>query len=295
MGNRLGSAVMRLGALALVGVLCVTHAEDVGQAFTTVPAWMLAMLVALHLVTLVLRSEAWRLSLASAGGDGLSRGAVHGANAAAFVAGAVQSHAALPARVAVLRRVARERAPRASQICVADLPIVVLELCATALLLAAGALAGRGSWWIALAALAVAVAVVVTARMAPDRTTWAPARGLAVLADQRRRGPLVLLVAGLTGLTAVRVWLVLVVCGLPHGLGDVSWTFATLGLFGVLPLGPGAPAGATLATFGVAQLGAAIAAGLLLAASSIVAVLVYAVAVGLATRLRTRTSVPAPA
>ena len=231
MGNRLGSAVMTLGALALVGVLCVTHADDVGQAFTTVPAWMLAMLVALHLATLVLRSEAWRLSLASAGGDGLSRGAVHGANAAAFVAGAVQSHAALPARVAVLRRVARERAPRAGQICVADLPIVVLELCATALLLAAGVLAGRGSGWIALAALAVAVAVVVTPRMAPDRTT----------------------------------------------------------------LGPGAPAGATLATFGVAQLGAAIAAGLLLAAWSIVAVLVYAVAVGLATRLRTRTSVPAPA
>ena len=295
MGNRLGSAVVTFGVLALVCGLCVAHADDVGDAFTAVPAWAFATAVALHLVTLVLRSEAWRLSLAAAGGDGLPRGVVHGANAAAFVAGAVQSHAALPARVAVLRRVAGERAPPASRICVADLPIVVLELSATALLLAAGALVGRGSVLIASVAVAVALAVLAAARLAPERTTWRPLRGLAVLADRRRRGGLVLLVAGITGMTLARLWLVLAVCGLPHDLSDVTWTFATLGAFGLLPIGPGAPAGATLATFGVAHLGAAIAAGLILGASSIVAVLVYAFAVGLAARLGMRTRQPAPA
>jgi hypothetical protein len=58
----------------------------------------------LHLASLLARSEAWRLSLGAAAGVRMPRAAVHGANAGAFVAGSLQAHAALPARVALLRR-----------------------------------------------------------------------------------------------------------------------------------------------------------------------------------------------
>jgi hypothetical protein len=215
----------------------------------------------------------------------LPRRAVHVANAAAFVAGVVQSQAALPTRVTLLRRLVGERAPRPGQIYVADVPIFVIELCATALLLAAGVAAGRGAWWIAPVAVAFAVAALAGARLAPARFARRPmVRGLAVLADRRRRGRLVALVAGVVALTVGRVVLVLAVCGLPHGIGEVAWVFAAMGVFGLLPIGPGATPGATLAALGASSVGASVAAGLLLGASSIAAVLVYALLVALATR-----------
>ncbi|CAN5482750.1 hypothetical protein BH20ACT17_BH20ACT17_17980 [soil metagenome] len=283
---RLGYAVTAITVLGLVGALCVLHADDVGSALGSVPPLAMAGAVALHVATLGLRSEAWRLTLAAAGGDSLSRPVVHGANAAAFVAGTLQSQAALPARVALLRRLAGGRAPRAGQIYVADVPIFALELCATSLLLIAAVLTGRGPWWVAPGAFALALAVLLGARLAPERFAHRPiVRGLAILGDRRRRGALVLLVAGIAALTVARVWLILALCGLPHGLDEIAWVFAALGIFGVLPLGPGAPPGATLAAIGAASVGAAVAAGLLLSASWIVAVLVYALGIAVAPRL----------
>jgi len=284
---RLGYAVTAFTVLGLVGALCVLHAEDVGSALGSVPPSAMAGAVALHVTTLVLRSEAWRLTLAAAGGDSLSRPVVHGANAAAFVAGTLQSQAALPARVALLRRLAGDRAPRAGQIYVADVPIFALELCATSLLLIAAVLTGRGPWWVAPGAFALALGVLLGARLAPERFAHRPiVRGLAILGDRRRRGALVLLVTGIATLTVARVWLILAVCGLPHGLDEIAWVFAALGIFGLLPLGPGAPPGATLAAIGAASVGAAVAAGLLLSASGIVAVLLYVLGVAVVPRLR---------
>jgi hypothetical protein len=284
-GGRLGTTVTALAPLALVGYLCVAHGADVARAVVAVPPWAIAAAVALHLATLVLRSEAWRLTLLSAGATALPRRAIHAANATAFVAGAAQSQAALPARVTLLRRLAGDAAPRPAQLYVADVPIFGLELCATALLLAAAVAAGRGAWWVAPGAVAVAFGVLAAARAAPRRFAHHPlARGLAVLGDRTRRGRLVALVATVVALTLARIWVVLEVCDLPHGLGEIAWVFAAMGVFGLLPVGPGASPGATLATLAASSLGGAAAAGLLLAASSVVAVLVYALAV--AVRLR---------
>lgn len=273
--------------LGIVCALCVLHADEVGAALGSVPLWAMAGAVALHVATLVLRSEAWRMTLAAAGGDSLSRSVVHGTNAAAFLAGTLQSQAALPTRVALLRRLAGERAPRAGQICVADVPIFALELCATSALLIVAVLMGRGPWWVAPGAAALALVVLLGARLAPERFAHRPiVRGLTILGDRRRRGALVLLVGAIAALTVARVWLILAVCDLPHGLDEIAWVFAALGIFGLLPLGPGAPPGATVAAIGASSVGAAVAAGLLISASGILAVLVYAVGVWIAPRLR---------
>lgn len=285
MRGRLGAPVTALAALVLIGGVCVTNAADAGRAVAAVPAWAVTAAVGLHVMTLVLRSEAWRLTLHCAGGPALPRATVHLANAAAFVAGTAQSQAALPARVTVLRRLAAD-APRAGQIYVADVPIFVIELCATALVVIAGIATGRGAWWLAPLAVGVALAASAAVRWVPRRFAHRPsARGLAVFAARGRRGRLVALVAAVVALTLARIWLVLAVCGLPHGLGEVAWVFAAMGVLGLLPLGPGASPGATLVALAGASVGAATAAGLLLGVSSIVAVVVYALVVGFASRL----------
>ena len=269
-----------LAGLGLIGWLCVDRADEVVAAIDAIPPWGFAAAVLLHVATLVLRSEAWRLTLASIEGAVLPRRWVHGANAAAFVAGVAQSQAALPARVALLRRLAGSAAPRPAQICMADVPIFALELCATSVLLFFGALAGFVAFWFAPAGLVLGLGVLVAARHAPERFASRPmARGLAVLADRDRRLPLVAIVAALSALTVVRIWLLLLNLRLPHSIGHVALLFGALGVFGLLPFGPGAPAGATLAVAGSAGVGAAVAAGLAISASSIAAVLVYAVSV----------------
>ncbi len=287
-GRRLGATVIALAAIVTLGVVCATHVHDIGRAFTDVPAWALASAVALHLATLALRSEAWRMTL-PCDGRRLPRRTVHLANAGAFLAGTLSSHATLPARVALLKRFAGARAPGSGQICVADVPILALELCMTALVLAVGVTAGSGPWWAAPGALGLALVVLVGARMAPELFARRQIfRGLAALADRRRRRALAALVASLVALTLARVSLVLSVCGLPHGVAEVATVFVAMGVFGLLPIGPGASPGATLAAFGGESVGAAVAAGLMLSASSIVAVAAYVPLVVLGGRLRGR-------
>jgi hypothetical protein len=196
-----------------------------------------------------------------------SRAAIHSANAGAFVAGSLEPHAAMPARVALLRRLAPGHVPHATHIAVADVPIFLLEVAGAAALLGL-----TGTWWAPPAALFVLVA----ARLAAGRRAT---RGLAVLADRRRRGALAALVACVVGCGVARVWLVLAVAHLDATPGAAAAAFTALGIFGLLPLGPSAPPGALLLVSGGAS---ALAAGLALSATSIGAVLVYAGVLSLA-------------
>jgi uncharacterized membrane protein YbhN (UPF0104 family) len=257
--GRLASAAVAASGLAVLAWLCHTRADEVADALRSVPVWAFALMVALHLLTLAARSEAWRLALAAVEDRVLPRRAVHAANAGAFVAGAVAAHGALPARVVLLRRLEPARAPRPAQIAVADAPIFLLELCLTALLL------------IVVTPLAAPLLAVVVAVLIAGRRLRLG--GLAVLRDARRRAGLTAWVSGITALTVARVAIALAACGIAAGPADVGATFGALGAFGLLPLGPSAPAGATVAVAGTG--GAALAAGLVLAASSLAAVVVY--------------------
>jgi hypothetical protein len=263
-----------VGVGALV-VLCVLRRHDLAAAAVAVPPQALGALAALHLATLVARSEAWRLSLAALAGAPPSRAAIHAANAGAFVAGALEPHAALPARVALLRRLAPRQLPHPAHVVVADVPIIVLEAAGAALLLGA-----TGAWW----APAGAIALLLGARLAAGRRAT---RGLAVLADVRRRAALAVLVGAIVGCGLARVWLVLAVAHLDASPAAAALAFVALGLFGLLPLGPSAPPGALLVVSGGAGAGA-LAAGLALSTTSIVAVLAYAGALALTSRRRGR-------
>src|SRR4051812_25108887 len=138
--------VRRLGSLLAPGVVIVLllayvgakRGETVLDAVSVVPAWAIAGAVAAHLLTLVLRTEAWRTVLRGTGAAKLDSRALHAANAGAFLAGTVQGQAAMPTRIALLRRYGGKRSPEVSQIALADAPIVMFEVCTTALLAAVG-------------------------------------------------------------------------------------------------------------------------------------------------------------
>lgn len=265
-----------MAAVAVVGAVVAWRAGEVGEALRMVPAAAVLGAVALHAVTLVLRSEGWRVAIAAIDGGPLDREAVHGANAGAFGAGTIQSHFGLPVRVALLRRWRGEHVPRPLQLALADLPIALAEACCLLLLLAL--------WepWLALFGAAVLLGLGPASRAACARweTARPTVRGVAVLADGRRRTVLLALAAAITAVTAVRVWLILAACGLPHGAADVALLVGALGILGVLPLGPAASPGAALATLAAEGVGSAVAAGLVISASSIGAVAAYGLAVG---------------
>jgi hypothetical protein len=101
-----------LAAIAVIAWLLSSKGEVLGAAVSACPLWVLLAATGGHALTLVLRSEAWRITLNAIGQERIRRGTVHTANACAFLAGAVQSHAALPVRVGLLRRMAGSGAPR---------------------------------------------------------------------------------------------------------------------------------------------------------------------------------------
>src|SRR5262249_1750033 len=138
--RRLASAAGVVLALAVLGWLCRSRGDELQRALALVPAGSLFALTALHLFPLAAPSsawgwEGWRRARAAVNDRTLPRKAVHGANAGAFVAGAIESHSALPVRALLLRRWAGEDAPRTDQILLSDAPIFLLEVCATAVVL----------------------------------------------------------------------------------------------------------------------------------------------------------------
>jgi hypothetical protein len=171
----------------------------------------------------------------------MPRAAVHGANAGAFVAGSLQAHAALPARVALLRRLVPRPALHPAEVAVADAPIVVIEIVGITVVVAVAA----GRLWARLGA----VAVLAILRAAAGRRAT---RGLAVLADVRRRAAIAALVACVVCCGLARVWLALAAAHLDAS-PPVAVAFGACGIFGRLPLGPSGPPGALVVAAGGAS------------------------------------------
>jgi hypothetical protein len=280
-GRRITRLVTVAGPGALLAAVLVwivaRKGDEIAASLGSCPLWVIAAATLAHTVTLVLRSEAWRLTLGAVADGGVSRRTVHAANAGAFLAGTLQSHAAMPARVALILRLSPPPAPRASQVVLADAPIFVLEtvLLATLMLVAAPALGIP--WWAPLAVLCGALALLVALGAAHVRFAERPlAAGLAVLSRPAARGRLATLVSVLTAVALVRVWFVLVGFGLPAGPAEVALLLTSLGAIGLLPLGLGTGPASTVATFGAAGVAQATAAGLAISATTVLAVLLYA-------------------
>ncbi len=282
-GRTLSTWLLPPLAVTALLLLVLSRRHEVEAALGAVPPLAFPALVAVHLATLVLRSEAWRLALTAVTERQPARDAVHGANGAAFLAGALVAPLALPVRALALRRLDPDGAPRPLQVVATDAPIAVVEALLTTLLLAACVLAGsEGSLPVAVAAVAGAAGLVLLLRWAARRFAHRPAaRGLAILGDRRRRTWFVLVLGAIQLLGAGRAVAALALCGVPVALADAGPLHAALGVAGLLPIGIAAsPAGVAAAAGDVG--GAVLAGGLVVAASSVAAVAAYAASVALA-------------
>jgi hypothetical protein len=273
----------RLGlwvAVAFAGLATLLFAlrwDEISDALTDFPAWSAAAAVAAHLGWLWCRGEAWRVSLNAVVATTVPRPSAHFANAAAFLAGVVQSAMTVPVRALALRRLAPERSPSLERTLVADAPVLVLEATLMGLVLVAAVLiAPDVPRWVAGLTLAGGLSGLAILLFARERFgDHGLAAGLRVLGDRRRRIRLLALAVAMVGLGLTRSWVVLAGFDLPHGFASVAVFLAALGVLGALPIGPTSTPAAALAVFGAIDTAKAAGAGIAVAATSLTAISLY--------------------
>src|SRR5262249_27278604 len=162
-------------------------------------------------------------------------------------------------RVVLIRQLGGEQAPSAAQITLADAPILLYELCTSALLAALASTAVPAiPPWAPLLILGTALAALVALRLVYERCRRRRlAAGLGVLALPGLRNRLAVVVIAFTGMALIRTWLVLLGFGLPSGPADVALVLFSMGAIGLLPIGVGTGPTATVAALGTTDLGAA--------------------------------------
>jgi Lysylphosphatidylglycerol synthase TM region len=277
--RRAASAIGPGAAVVLLIVfVLVTRGGSVLNAIASCPPWAIAGATMAHLLTLALRTEAWRTVLRGAGGEGLDLRTLHAANAGAFLAGTLHGHAAMAARIALIRRLGGRDSPDVAQIALADAPIFMFEVCTSALLAAvASSAVGVIPPWAPWTMLAAAAAVLAALRLLYGRFRHRRvAAGLGVLARADLRTRLALAVSAFTAMALLRTWIVLTAFGLPSDPGSICLVLFSMGALSLLPLGIGTGPTATVAALGATDLAAATAAGLVVGTATVLAVVIYA-------------------
>jgi uncharacterized membrane protein YbhN (UPF0104 family) len=168
------------------------HGHEFVMALGSAPIWVLGAAVALHVIWLVARSEAWSVCIDAAGGS-VSRRRLYHASSIGYLGNIFNGQFGLAVRIAALRRTAPAECPRASILLAAELPIVVIEaalaaICSFTLVGPLGV-----PWWVPLLAFAAMAAVIGgMQRVARHRRDgfWS---GIAVLRGMRGRSRIIAL------------------------------------------------------------------------------------------------------
>ena len=148
----------------VVGAALVVGLWGKRDAFVTAlggaPAWALAAVVALQLIWLVARSEAWHVCVGAAGGQ-VGRRRLYRAAAVGYLGNLFNSSFGLGVRIAALRRSAPAQSPGVSVLIAAEMPIVVVEIALAALCSFTLVAPLNVAWWVPIICLAVALAGIV--------------------------------------------------------------------------------------------------------------------------------------
>ncbi|HEX3833759.1 MAG TPA: hypothetical protein VHW04_17400 [Solirubrobacteraceae bacterium] len=278
-----GSAIRRkivlsvLGALIVTGVLGFVLAGRRGQfvaALHTAPVSLLAIAALLQVVALLARSEAWHICVRAAGGS-VSRRMLFRAAGVGYLASVINGSVGMAARIATLRRVAGDRAPRVPALVAAEVPIITVEVVLAAVFSFTLIAALGIPWWVpAIAVALMCGAVVGLRRVSECRRTglWA---GLAILRGAGR-GRMIAFTLLAVCVQVARNWLMLRAIGVDISIfGAMAWLIAMFTL-GQLPVGPSSGPAAAVLILGAHGVAAATAAGVLLGITGIVGSLAYA-------------------
>jgi uncharacterized membrane protein YbhN (UPF0104 family) len=283
-----GSLVAIALAIGLAG-----HGHEFVVALSSAPFWVLGVAVALHVLWLLARSEAWNVCVDAAGGQ-VGRRRLYRASSVGYLGNIFNGQFGLAVRIAALRRSAPRECPRAKVLLAAELPIVVIEaalaaICSFTLVGPLGV-----PWWVPLVCFAAMAALIAgMQRIARHRREgfWT---GLAVLRGMRGRSRVIGLVCVAVVLQIARNWLLLNWSGVDASVLDSTALLIGLAVVGLFPVGPSLGAAAAVLILGTNGVAASAAAGALLTATAAGGALCFA-SWALVDRLWLRRDAPAQA
>jgi hypothetical protein len=266
-----------LGALAVTCLLGVVLAGRRGQfvaALHHAPISLLALSALLQIVALLSRSEAWNVCVREAGGT-VSRRLLFRAAGIGYLASVLNGSVGMAARIASLRRMSGDRAPRVPALLAAEVPIITIEVVLAAVF-SFTLIAPLGvPWWVPVIAVVLMAGVVIGLRRLSERRHTGCWAGLAVLRG-KSRGHMLVFTLIAVGAQVARNWLMLRAIGLDVSVfAAMAWLIAMFTL-GQLPIGPSIGPAAAVLILGAHGVAAAAAAGVLVAVTGITGSLCYA-------------------
>jgi uncharacterized membrane protein YbhN (UPF0104 family) len=282
-GRRHRVPVAVAGALVTAGALVVAlngRRHEFETAMSSAPWWVLTVTVALHVVALLARTEAWHLSVEAAGGR-VARRVLFRASSMQVLGSLLSGQLGAAARIVALRRSSRDVCPQVPTLIAAEVPILSVEVALAAL--TSFTLVGPLGlpWWSPLVAGAVILVGGAGLRrlaLCTGRELW---RGLAVIRSLTGGGRLVGWVLVAVVCQILRNWLLLHAVGVDASLFDAVAVLIAVVTLGQLPVGPAVGAAAAVLILGSDGVAAAAAAGVLMTATGTTGALAFAVWAGL--------------
>jgi hypothetical protein len=264
-----------IAASAVLVIVLVGKWDELEAGITGAAATVVVLAVALQVVALVSRSEAWRVCVHASGGT-VSRRKLYRASSMGCVGQLLNHQLGTAARIATLRRTAPEETPRVPALIAAELPILYVEAALAAL--TSFTLVGPLGlpWWSPLACLAGVTAVGLAFRsVAAAKARWL-AKGLSVMRTGRGRALLLGFVLVAVFAQIGRNWLMLHAVGVDASVFDAIAVLIAVVTLGQLPFGLSVGAAASVLILGPEGVAAAAAAGVLLTATGTVGGLAFA-------------------
>ena len=267
--------VASIVASAALVVVLVSKWDELQAGITGAAAGVIALAIALQVVALVSRSEAWRVCVHASGGT-VSRRKLYRASSMGCVGQLLNSQLGTAARITALRRTAPEQTPHVPALIAAELPILFVEASLAAL--TSFTLVGPLGlpWWTPILCVVAVGSVGLAFRgIAAAKARWL-AKGLSVLRSQRGSARLVAFVLIAVFAQIARNWLMLNAVGVDASVFDAVAVLIAVVSLGQLPFGLSVGAAAAVLILGPQGVAAATAAGVLLTATGTVGGLAFA-------------------
>ncbi len=272
------AALSTAGALIVTALLAYVLAGRRGQftaALHSAPLGLLAIAVALQILALLARSEAWHICVRAAGGTA-GRRVLFRAAGLGYLASVINGSVGMAARITSLRRAAPDRTPRVPALIAAEMPIITVEVALAAIFSFTLVSPLSLPWWTPVIAIVVMAVAVLIARRACERRRTGLWAGLAIV---RGHGRGRMIVCTLTAVCAqvARNWLMLRAIGVDVSILDAMALLIAMFTVGQLPIGPSTGPAAAVLILGAHGVALTAAAGVLLTATGTTGSLCYAV------------------
>jgi hypothetical protein len=284
------SVALPLAALGALAILVASRRDVFVAALHSAPVWLLTLAVALQLLALVARAEAWRICVGAACAT-VKRRSVFQASGIGGLVGILNGQLGVAARLAALRRTSGS--PRTAALVCTEVPILAVEMTLAAL--TSFTLLGPLGlpWWSAVLCVTAAFALLGGLSALARRRTTGLWTGLAVLRSLDGRGRVVALILVAVFAQIARNWLALNAIGVDASVLDAVAVLIAMIVLSALPIGPAVGAAAVVVILGANGVALTAAAGVLLTATGLAGTLCFG-AWALADRFRvSRAALPA--